>query len=255
MPQKLSVAITTHNNENKIKATLESIKWADEIIIVDGRSTDNTVKICKQYTDKIYIEPNHAQWNINKNFGFKKASGDWILNLDSDEIVKTRLTREIRRILSEGTEYDYFYIPRREYYFGKWIKSIWGPEPLHVKLFRKGAAEYECRHLHEPITASGEKARLKGHIKHNAYVNISELMGRIGAFTDEEAKCMQKEGFNLKLRHFITRPGQYVFYAYIKKGGFKNGVKELIAILLWCGYYQFLTLIKLAKLKKGKNDD
>jgi len=250
MKKTLSAVTTTYNNEHKITAALESIKWADEIIIVDGYSKDRTVKICKKYTDKIYLQPNHPQWNINKNYGFKKAGGDWFLNLDSDEIVTDVLKEEIEQILAKKTEYDYFYIPRREHFFGKWIKSIWGPEPTHIKLFRKGMAEYECKHLHEPMTAKGKAGMLEGHILHNAYINIPELLERIDAFTNEEAKCMKRDDFKLRWWHFITKPGRYMFYAYIKQGGFKNGLRELIAILLWCGYYQFISLVKLKRLEK-----
>ena len=255
MKQKLSVVTTTYNNENKIAATLESIKWADEIIIVDGRSKDRTVEICEKYTDKIYLQPNHPQWNINKNYGFKKANGGWVLNLDSDEIITEDLKNEITKILNSGSDAGYFYIPRREHFFGRWIKSIWGPEPLHIKLFRKGMAEYEGRHLHEKLTAKGEPGVLKGHIVHNAYVNTPELLERIAAFTDEEAKCLKRDGFKLRWWHFITRPGRYIFYAYIKQKGFRNGPRELMVIVLWCGYYQFISLLKLARLQRIKNDN
>lgn len=252
MPDKLSVVITTYNNQPKIRATLESVKWADEIIIVDGGSADSTVGICREYTNNIYIQPNHLQWNINKNFGFQKASGSWILNLDSDEIVTGNLKEEMIDVLSKNADCDYFFIPRREHFFGKWIKSIWGPEPLHVKLFKKGAATYREKHLHEPITAKGKKGVLKNHIMHNAYIDVAELMNRIQAFTDQEAKCMLEDGFHLRWHHFITRPGRYVFYAYVKQRGYKNGLKELLTIILWCGYYPFITLVKLLRLQRLK---
>ncbi|MFH0731787.1 MAG: glycosyltransferase family 2 protein [Candidatus Omnitrophota bacterium] len=252
MAEKLSAVITTYNNEPKIMATLESIKWADEIIIVDGHSNDKTVEICKRYTTKIYSQPNYPQWNINKNYGFQKANGGWILNLDSDEIITGALRNEIKLILEKGTECDYFYIPRREHFFGKWIKSIWGPEPLHIKLFKKGMAEYECWHLHEAMITKGKRGVLKNHIVHNAYINLGELLGRIDAFTDEEAKCMKVKGFRLRWRHFIIKPARYMFYAYIKKKGFRNGFRELLTIILWCGYYWFITLVKLKRLENNK---
>lgn len=250
MPDKLSVVIATYNNESKIKTTLESVKWAEEIIIVDGQSSDRTQDICRQYTNKLYCQPNHPQWNINKNYGFRQAVGGWILNLDSDEIVTSGLRKEIEEILRKGSECDYFYIPRREYFFGKWIKSIWGAEPTYIKLFKKGAAGYECADLHEQMIAKGKAGTLMGHIIHIAYITIKELIERIDAFTTQEAICMKNESFKLKWWYFITRPGRYILYAYIKQGGYKNGPKEFVAIMLWCGYYQFILLVKLRDLAK-----
>ena len=101
MKEKITAVITTFNNEKKINDVLKSISWADEIIIVDGHSRDSTVDICKKYTDKIYLEPNHPQWNINKNFGFDRATSNWILNLDSDEIVTEATIKECK-IKPEG---------------------------------------------------------------------------------------------------------------------------------------------------------
>ena len=251
MREKLSIVITTYNNENKVTATLEAAKWADEIIIVDGHSADRTVEICKRYTDKIYLRPNYSQWNINKNFGFGKATGDWIFNLDSDEVITDGLKNEILQMLASGSDIDYFYIPRREHFFGKWIKSIWGPEPLHIQLFRRDAAGYECKHPHEPMAAKGKKGVLKGHIMHNSCIHISEFFNRTNADTNEEARCLKRDNFKLMWWHFIFIPGRYIYYALIKQKGYRNGVREVATIMLWCGYHQFLTLVKLWRMKRN----
>lgn len=253
MPSKLSVVITTLNNENRIRKTLESIKWADEIIIVDGGSSDRTIEICREYTDEIFSQPSHPNWDINKNFGFARAKGEWILNLDSDEIISPKLEKEIKGVLRENLEYDCFYIPRRNYFFGAWIKSIWGKEQLCGKLFRKGRAYYECKQLvHESITMLGKIGQLSGHIDHYCYSKISELIKRIDFYSTQEAIQLQKENFHLRWVDFIIRPFRYMFYAYIKKGGFKRGMAEFITIVLWCGVLQFLTIAKLWEIQKNQ---
>lgn len=251
MRQRLSIVITTYNNESKITATLEAAKWADEIIIVDGHSTDKTVEICKKYTDKVYLQPNHPNWNINKNFGFDKAEGNWILNLDSDEIITSGLKDEILQILTSESGLAYFCIPRREHFFGKWIKSIWGPESLQIKLFRKGTARYECKNPHESMLTKGRKGIVKAHIMHNSYISLKEFLSRTDADTSEEARSLKREGFQLRWWHFISKPGRYVYYALIKQKGYRNGLKEIATIMLWCGYHQFLTLAKLWKIKRS----
>ncbi len=96
---KLSVVISAFNSEDKIKDCLESVKWAWEIVFVDNSSTDKTLDIAQKYTSKIFSRSNNKMLNINKNFGFSKATGDWILNLDSDERVAPELQKEIKEII------------------------------------------------------------------------------------------------------------------------------------------------------------
>src|SRR5690349_3567566 len=125
---KVSVVVSAYNEETKIEDCLKSVKEiASEIILVNSSSTDRTVEITKKYTDKIFTRENHQMLNINKNFGFTKAESDWILCLDADERVTPELSKEILE-LSEKSNIDGYFMPRRNILFGKWIQhSIWWP--------------------------------------------------------------------------------------------------------------------------------
>jgi glycosyltransferase involved in cell wall biosynthesis len=147
----LSVAIIAGNEEKKIGDCLESVKWADEIIVVDSGSTDRTVEIAKRYTDKVFIR----KWEgyaPQKQFAIDQATCDWILSLDADERVSPELKDEILKILESETEFDGFYIPRRNFFLGKWIKSCgWYPN-YQLRLFKKGKAKVTQRKVHENLS-------------------------------------------------------------------------------------------------------
>jgi len=154
----LSVVITAFNEERKIKECLESVKdLAWEIIIVDNSSTDKTVDVAKKYTQKIYSQKNDPQnIDIQKNFGFSKARGEWILSLDADERVIPELAEEIRgEIEREENGVKGYFIPRKNIIFGKWIEHTgWWPD-YQLRLFKKGKGKYQQRHVHQNISLDG----------------------------------------------------------------------------------------------------
>src|SRR3989344_6713802 len=118
---KLTVVVSAFNEERKIEACLKSVEFSDEIILVDGSSTDRTVEIAKKFKTKIYKRENNPMLNINKNFGFTKAKGDWILSLDADERVSEDLKKEINKVLKNVKDVNGYWIPRKQIIFGKWI--------------------------------------------------------------------------------------------------------------------------------------
>ena len=144
----VSVVITTFNNGDALARCLSSVTWADEIIVVDSSSTDNTPDVAKRFTDKVFRQPNHPMLNLNKNYGFGKATGDWILCLDSDEVIPAELAKEIR----EKVQYAHvagYWIARKNMIFGKWIQhGLWWPDK-QLRLFVRGRGKYPCKHVHE----------------------------------------------------------------------------------------------------------
>src|SRR3990167_405928 len=159
---KISVVISAFNEEDKIEDCLASAKLiADEIIFVDNTSNDKTVVIAKKYTTKIFIRPNDpVMINRNKNFGFTKVTGDWILSLDADERLTPELIREIRSKISVN-QFSGYEIPRKNIIFGKWIKhSIWWPD-YNLRLFRKGKGKFPLAHVHEKLEVRGSVGQLQ----------------------------------------------------------------------------------------------
>ena len=190
----ISVVISAFNEEEKIKDCLESVKdLADEIVFVDNESSDKTIEIAKKYTNKIFSRPNNPMLNVNKNFGFTKASGDWILSLDADERVTPELNKEIKDIfrgrhpgersdsrISKGfwtsqndkSNIDGYWIPRKNIIFGKWIQhSIWWPD-YQLRLFKREKGKFPEKHVHEYISVDGEAAKMKEPMVHENYKTI-----------------------------------------------------------------------------------
>src|SRR3989344_6118283 len=125
---KVSVVISAYNEEKLLENCLKSVTWADQVIVVDNNSTDDTAKIAKKYADEVYSCPNNLMLNVNKNYGFSKATGDWILSLDADERVTDELKKEITNVV-KNDEIAGYWIPRKNIIFGKWIEHTgWYPD-------------------------------------------------------------------------------------------------------------------------------
>src|ERR1035437_5808393 len=194
---KLSVVISAFNEENKIEACLKSIGFADEIIVVNNSSTDKTEEIAGKYTKNIYKQKNDpSSIDIQKNFGFSKATGDWILSLDADEEVSKELAGEIKTLIKNNVKESGFWIPRKNFTFGKWIEHTgWYPDH-QLRLFRKGKGRFLDKHVHEKIKIEGEVGYLKNHILHQNYQTIPQFVHRaIDLYCPSEAEYLIDKGY------------------------------------------------------------
>ena len=156
----LSIVIITKNEESNLARTLQSVTWADEIVIVDSGSTDRTCEIAESFHAKFFVE----EWKgfaAQKNSALQKATGDWVLSLDADEEVEPALADEIRQTLSANPSASGFWIPRKNFFLGRWIRhGGFYPDPK-LRLFRRGAGKFEDRLVHEDIKISGPTAKLR----------------------------------------------------------------------------------------------
>ena len=163
---KLSVSIIGYNEDCCLDRCLSSVKDADEIIYVDCESFDDSVEVAKKYTDKIYSRKNNPNLNVNKSFGFTKATNEWLLYIDPDESVSYELWKEIKEIINSNSKYDGYYMPRKNYYFGKWLKRGAKYPDYQLRLFKKDKGEFQCAHVHEKIKVDGKLGYLKNPILH-----------------------------------------------------------------------------------------
>ncbi len=178
--KKISVVISAFNEEKMIEDCLKSVKdLADEIIFIDNTSQDKTVDIAKKYAARIFIRPNDpVMLNRNKNFGFTKASGDWIISLDSDERITPELAREIKKAVNNPNVNGYE-IPRKNIIFNKWIQnSIWWPD-YNLRLFRKEKGKFREKHVHEKLTVQGRLTKLKNPMVHYNYQTVSQFINKL----------------------------------------------------------------------------
>ena len=250
---KLSVIIITKNEEKNIERCLKSVKWADEIIVVDSYSTDNTLSIVKRYTDKIY-QNKWSGYANQRNFGAGQASNDWVLCIDSDEVVTINLSMEIKKTLRNNVHYNGYFIPMKNCMFDYWMKYSGLNRQYHLRLYNKLKGKW-IKDIHEIVKINGKIGCLKNIILHYAYNSISDLVKKMDIYTDLEAKALYEKNIKFSKWKAIKNPIIIFIYKYIFQRGFLDGSPGLIwAVSL--GYYNFLKWQKVwemyAKDEGGK---
>lgn len=239
----LSVVITAYNEEKNIGFCLDSVKWADEIIFVDNLSTDKTVEKARKYTKKIFSQKNDpAKIDLLKNLGIEKASGDWVLILDADEVVSNELAHEIKSLLKSSAAHSDeimgYFIPRKNYIFGKWIQHTgWYPD-LQLRLFKKGHGRFEEQHVHEPLRVDGELGELHEHIVHQNYQTVNQFLYRgLIVYAPNEAENLLKKGYVFDYKDLIRFPLKEFLSRYFAREGYKDGFYGLMLSFLMACYH------------------
>lgn len=246
----LAVVLTAHNEASVIEDALKSVQQlANEIIVVDNESKDKTVKIAQKYTRKIYPHQNTPLvLNKPKNYGFSKASADWILSLDPDERVSPELAQEINLILNSAANRKNspagYWIPRKNIVFGQWIKhGIWYPD-RQLRLFRRNQGKFPEKHNHEYLEVKGETADLKGHLIHQNYQSITQYVDKINHYyTDNEAEALLKSGQKLKWSDAIRLPASDFILNFFKRQSYRDGLHGLVLSTLQA-FYTFIVFAK-----------
>jgi glycosyltransferase involved in cell wall biosynthesis len=232
----LSVVIITLNEEANLSRTLESVKWADEIVVLDSGSTDRTREIAQSFHAKFLVEP-WKGFAAQKNSALQKATGDWILSLDADEEVEPPLAQEIRELLNENPAGAGFWIPRKNFFLGRWMRhGGFYPDPK-LRLFRRGAGAFEDRLVHEDVRVQGATGKLRNHLLHHAYPTLEsylEHMNRYSSLGAQMAVSRRKARFSLI--DIVVRPQLTFFYNYFLRGGFLDGREGLLQHVYHANY-------------------
>jgi glycosyltransferase involved in cell wall biosynthesis len=245
---KVSVTVITKNEACDIGRALASAAWADEIIVVDSGSTDDTVKIARQYTDRVLVRewPGYAN---QKNHAASLASNDWILSIDADEVVTPRLATEVRQVLSAAPDYAAYRIPRVTWHLGRWVRSTdWYPD-YQTRLYDRRNAEWAGKYVHESVKARGRVGQLRGEFQHYAYRDISDHLETIDRYTTYAARQMHEDGRRAGFFDVAIHPSLAFLRNYIAKGGVKDGIPGFIISTL-NSYYVFLKFAKLWELER-----
>lgn len=250
---KISVVISAYNEEKKIKDCLESVKWADEVIVVDGMSADSTAAIAKKHGAKVYTRENNLMLNVNKNFGFGKATNDWILSLDADERITPELKEEINSLSAEARALDGqvsgYWIPRKNIIFGKWIEHTgWYPDH-QLRLFRKGHGRFDEKHIHEMINLKGEAGYLKNHFIHYNYETVAQFLHKtMVIYAPNEASEKLRKGYVFNHMDFIRFPLSEFLKRFFAGKGYKDGFHGLMLSMLM-GFYHFVIFLYIWEKK------
>lgn len=254
----ISVVVSAYNEENNIEDCLKSAKSvADEIILVDNNSSDKTIQLAKKYTEKIYSKPNDpVMLNTNKNYGFSKATGDWIISLDADERITTDLAKEIRLAINDKqlTKFKGFEIPRKNIIFGKWIQnSIWWPD-YNLRIFRNGFGKFPQKHVHEKVVVSGKISKLKSPLIHYNYQTVSQYIKKLNdTYTESETENFIKSGKNIFWYDSIRWPANDFLKTFFFEKGYRDGFHGLILSLLQ-SFYSFVFFAKVWEKKEKFKD-
>jgi len=243
--EKVSVAIITQNESSNIRPCLEGVQWADEIIVVDNDSTDDTQEICRSFGARVFNE----EWKgfaRQKNSAIEKTRNEWVLSLDADERIPPELGREIEMVLTETPRAEGYRIARRNFFLGRWIRRCgWYPD-YNLRLFRKTKGQFLERAVHEKVEVRGRVSDLKNPMEHHTYRSLSDFMERLERYSNLAAQEMQKGGRISHLRDILLRPPLTFLQMYVLKAGFLEGYYGF----LLSGLYSFYTLLKYTKLRE-----
>ena len=227
-------------------------KLADEIILVDNESTDDTAKMAHKLGAKVYPYKNDPLYlNLSKNFGFTKAKGDWTLSLDADERVSPELAHEIKEIINYPLDarrysaYSAYQFPRQNIVFGQWIKhGLWYPDE-QIRLFHKGRAKFLGIHNHEKLEVDGNIGQLSGHLIHYNYRTVSQYIRKINeVYSDNEVANFIKSGKQVHWYDAIRMPFSDFLTNFFAREGYKDGLHGLV-LSLFQAFYTFVVFAKI----------
>lgn len=245
MKPTLSVTIIARNEEHNIRRTLESVKWADEIVVLDSGSTDRTVPICREYTPHV-VQQEWLGYARQKNAAIDRAHGEWVLSLDADEPLEPALAEEIRGIIASPGALNGYRIPRKTIFLGAWVKhGGWYPD-LNLRLFRRGTGRFRERAVHEALQVEGGVGRTRHAIEHHTYPDLASYMDRINRYSSLAVDVMQEKGisgFKAGWPNIVFRPVLTFLLKYVVRLGFLDGKRGLI-LNLFHSYYVFAKYAK-----------
>ena len=250
---KLSVTIITKNEAANIGDALASVAWADEVVVVDSQSTDDTAAIATRQHPRVVVRawPGYVE---QKNHAASIAAHDWILSLDADERVTRALAAEIQALLARPQEaigHAGFRIPRVTFHMGRWIRTTdWYPDD-QLRLYDRRAAQWTGQYVHESVSVRGTIGRLRGELQHYPYRDISDHLETIDRYTTYAARQMHEAGRRAGLLQVAGHPPLAFLRNYIARGGIRDGVPGLV-ISAMNSYYVFLKFAKLWELQRKK---
>ncbi len=222
---KLSVVLAVYNEEENLPKCLESVKGlADEIVIVDGGSRDKTLDIAKEFEAKIIKTTNPQIFHVNKNKAIDAASGDWILQLDADEVVPEQLSLEVRKVISSKSDINGYWISRKNFFLGRFLTKGGQYPDLTLRLYRRGFGRLPAKDVHEQAVVQGQVGYLKNDLLHVRDKSFSSYMERFNRYTDLLAEQLKGDRIKLNLvsgvNYILIKPLMWFLKAYLRHRGY-----------------------------------
>lgn len=258
----ISVVLATYNEEKNIARCLEAVKeFADEIIVVDGSSSDKTTEIAKKYGAKVYATTNKPVFHINKQMAMDKARGDLVLQLDADEVVDPQLREFIIRthdaLLKQKQLPSAWWIKRKNWFLGQFLtKGGQYPDPV-IRLYQNGRARLPQKDVHEQMVVDGETGWATGHLLHYGTPTFSDYLRKWNDYTSLKASQLREKGEKISLLTFmqycIWQPVVTFLSLYIRHKGFIDGYPGFV-FALYSGLYHPMSFLKLWELSNTKQN-
>lgn len=248
----LSVIITTYNEERNIEECLKTVLWANEVLVIDSFSTDQTREIAERQKATVLI---HEYINpaAQKNWAIDKAKNDWVLIVDADERLSDSLQQEVQQLLKTKPAFDGYSIPFVNYIWGKRIRYCGWQRDYHVRLFDRHRGEFKRGEVHEKVILSTKKVGTLRHpIIHYPYRDLKQYFEKFQRYTDWGALELYKQGRQAQLNHLFFHPLFRFFRMYILQLGFLDGVHGLVLCML-SSFYVFTKYAKLWDLNQKKS--
>lgn len=243
---QLSACVIAQNESARIERCLRSLQFADELIVLDGGSNDNTMDIARRCGAAVF-ERSFDNFINQKNHVISLAQGEWVLVVDADEVVSPALAEEVRACLRAPSGRVAFWIPRMSFYLQRWIRHCgWYPE-YKLRLFRRGEGQFVGDTVHEGVEFHGPSAKLRAHLEHYSYESISDHLARIHRYSSAIAQQKYDRGRRSSVLWAILKSISKFWITFIYHRGFMDGRAGLVISVL-AGYYNFLKYIKLWEL-------
>lgn len=248
----ISAVVLAKNEEENIFRCLRSISWCDEIILIDDYSEDSTVKIAKKLGAKVFKHHLKDNFAAQRNFGLKKAKGDWIFFIDADEVVSKDLADEIKTVVTQAKykNIDGFYIKRKDFVFGKWLEHGEAGRMLLLRLGRKNAGIWK-RAVHEIWQINGKVAVLNNFLLHYPHKNVAQFLTAINKYSTLHAKELAKEGRKSGFLTILFFPLGKFFRNFFWYQGFRDGLPGFLHAL-FMSFHSFLAQGKLWQIQYGQ---
>jgi glycosyltransferase involved in cell wall biosynthesis len=246
----LTICMIVKNEERRLEAALQSVSWAQEILIVDDESTDRTVEVAKRHTDKIY----HRKMDIEgrqRNFAISKATNEWVLSMDADERVTPELAKSLQEMVNAPTPHSGFDIAIKTFIGKRWIRAAgYYPAPK-LRVFRKGKFRYEEERVHPRIIFEGTVGLLKGDLLHYSCENLTQFIAKFNRETELEALKWIRDKRKISLPNILRKVVDRFLKYYFIKGGITDGFMGFFMSTIH-SLYQLHSYAKYWEMTRGK---
>jgi (heptosyl)LPS beta-1,4-glucosyltransferase len=245
---EVSVVVLTRNEEENIADCLDTVQWADELLVLDSGSDDGTVEIARSKGAGVR-ERRFDNYALQRNAALEMANCEWVFFVDADERATPELAQEVR-LAVDRPGFDGWLVPRKNYIFGAWIRHAgWYPD-FQLRLLRRAKARYdERREVHELVELDGEAGYLESHLIHHNYSTVREFRRKQDRYTDYEARMLLESGQRAKPWNFLLQPLRQFWWRCVTLQGYKDGWRGLL-LSVFMAYYEFIRYWRLWHLQR-----